>query len=125
MGGQISFYIPGGPCLSCQAVVPREIDSEISLEVKRATGYVQGTDLTPTSVVTINSILAGQAMDILIKYITGLMLPASHIKCDLLTNTYGNFNFRRKEFCPICGVNGIEGAGEETVQLIPHSSWNS
>lgn len=113
MGGQVVCYVPDGPCLCCQTVIKREIDSDLSLEVKRATGYVRNTDLTPTSVVTINAIMAGHAVDAMIKYITGFSEINTYIKCDLLNNSYDTFNFSKNPNCYVCGERGIEGKADE------------
>lgn len=123
MGGQIACYIPGGPCLCCQAVVPRDIESEFSREVKKMTGYVKGTDITPTSVVTINSIVAGYAVDMIIKYITGFSEIKTYMKYDLLNMTSQTFNFAKKEDCLICGENGVEGKGDDLI-MVPLSFSN-
>ena len=117
MGGQVACYVPDGPCLCCQGVIPREIDSDLSMEVKRATGYVKNTDLTPTSVVTINAIMAGHAVDAMIKYVTGFSEINTYIKCDLLSNSYDTFNFSKNPKCYICGERGIEGKADE-IDLI-------
>ncbi|MBE0427238.1 MAG: ThiF family adenylyltransferase [Nitrospirae bacterium] len=117
MGGQIACYVPGGPCLCCQAVVPRDIESEFSREVKKMTGYVKGTDITPTSVVTINSIVAGYAVDVIIKFITGFSEIQTYMKYDLLNMTSQTFNFGKKTDCLICGHNGVEGKGDDVITV--------
>ena len=122
MGGQIACYVPGGPCLCCQAVVPRDIESEFSREVKRLTGYVKGTDITPTSVVTINSIVAGYAVDMVIKLITGFSEIKTYMKYDLLNMTTQTFNFNKKAGCLICGENGLEGKGDDVMTVLFDSS---
>jgi molybdopterin/thiamine biosynthesis adenylyltransferase len=123
MGGQIACYVPGGPCLCCQAVVPRDIESKFSREVKRMTGYVKGTDITPTSVVTINSIVAGYAVDMVIKLITGFSEIKTYMKYDLLNMTSQTFNFNKKAGCFICGENGVEGKGDD-VMTVPFNLSN-
>ena len=121
MGGQVATYIPGGPCLFCQGVVPKSIDSDMITEVKRATGYVQGTDFTPTSVATINAIMAGHAADTLLKFVTGFSPVKPYLKCDLLNGSYQIFNFQRKLSCPVCGDEGVEGMGDEIPFVLPES----
>jgi hypothetical protein len=118
MGGQVGIYMPGGPCLCCQAIIPREIDSDLSAETKRATGYVQGTDITPTAVVTINSIMAAHAMDSVIKLLSGFSPIKPYVRCDLLNGSYQFFNFEKRSDCPICGSEGIEGRGEDEELLM-------
>lgn len=111
IAGQVVFYYPGGPCLCCQTVVPRDIESDLSLAVKKATGYVSGTDFTPTSVVTVNSIIAGHAVDQMIRYLTGFSAVNTYLHCDLLNTVHRVYDFPKKRSCLICGDEGIEGAG--------------
>lgn len=124
MGGQVVAYVPGGPCLCCQGVVPREIESELSTEVRKATGYVKGRDMTPTAVATINSVMAGHAVDMLIKFLTGFSEINNYLRCDMLTNTYQTFNFGKRPDCLLCGEEGVEGRGDETEYIIvPADGW--
>lgn len=113
MGGQVASYVPEGPCLCCKAVIPRDIESTISREIRKASGYVKGTAITPTAVMTINSIMAGYAMDMIIKYVTGFSEIKSYLKCDLMNASNQTFNFEKKSHCPICGIDGVEGKGDD------------
>jgi len=120
MGGQVAFYIPGGACLCCQGVVPRDIGSGPGEKIRKAIGYVKDTDITPTSVTTINSILSGHAVDMFIRYITGFSVTPRYIRLDMLNNVYEQFNFVKKTDCPVCGQHGIEGKGKEMEQILPN-----
>jgi len=113
MGGQVIFYIPGGACLVCQGLAPSKIVSMDIRELQRSVGYVQGTDETPPSVVTINSIIAGIGMDLVTRYLTGFAATPAYIHYDSLKHVPMPFQFKRKKDCYICGDNGIEGKGDE------------
>jgi len=122
MGGQATFYVPGGPCLLCQGLDPTQIVPREIRRMQRQIGYVEGTDETPVSVVTINSVIGGIASDILMKYLTGFSTAPLWVSFDLLKHEVTRLSFHRRTDCPICGENGIEGLGiEETAPLKPKS----
>lgn len=121
MGSQIIVYILGGPCLACQGMDIFRPDSGLAGDLRKKTGYVAGTGLTPTSVVTINSVLAGWAVHLLIRYLTGVggAFPR-YTQVDQWAGTVKQLNFDRKPSCPICGQDGIEGKGDARgVDLFP------
>lgn len=119
MGGQVVLYYPGGPCLACQGIPILEATSGLSEEIRRTVGYVRGTDITPPAVITINSVLGGAAMNILVKYLVGFPVNSTHIKYDLMGETIHHFNFGKKDECPICGRHGLEGKGDEFTEILP------
>ncbi|MCX6925396.1 MAG: ThiF family adenylyltransferase, partial [Verrucomicrobia bacterium] len=123
MGGQVSFYVPGGPCLLCQGLDPRSILSPEHRAQRRSLGYVEGTNETPPSVVTVNAVIAGIASDILMKYVTGFSAVPTWIRYDLLRHTTAQLHFTRRFDCPICGAEGVEGLGADGEQplLPPHT----
>ena len=117
MGGQAILYYPGGPCLLCQGLDPAEIVSDEIRRVHRATGYIQGTDETPPSVVTINAVMAGLGLQIAISYLTGFAEAPAYLRYDLLRNQTAQYSFTRRPECPVCGEHGIEGRGEEVEEM--------
>lgn len=119
IGGQIILYYPGGPCLACQGMPIFEASSGLTEKIRKAVGYIRGTEITPPSVVTINSVLGGAAINTLVKYLIGFPVPSNHIKYDLLKDTITHFNFEKKSDCPICGTEGVEGKGDESIEIIP------
>ncbi len=122
MGGQTTFYVPGGPCLLCQGLDPARIVPREIRQMQRQIGYVEGTDETPVSVVTINSVIGGIASDILMKYLTGFSTAPLWVSFDLLKHEVTRLSFHKRTDCPICGEKGIEGLGiEETAPLMPKS----
>lgn len=119
MGGQVSFYIPGEACLACQGLDTSAIMTAEHREVRRSLGYVEGTDETPASVVTINSVIAAIAGDIAMKFITGFSGVPKWIRYDMLQHKTIEMQFARRRTCPICGEDGIEGLGSGCVKPLP------
>ncbi len=118
MGAQASFYIPGGPCLLCQGLDPSRIISAEHREMRRAIGYVEGTDETPPSVITINSIIAGIGMDLVVKYLTGFAAYPAYLRYDLLSHATHEYSFDKRQECPVCGEDGVEGKGSDESQIL-------
>lgn len=119
MGGQVSFHIPGGPCLACQGLDASQVIDPEHAEVRRSVGYVQGTDETPASVVTINSVVAALGADTLMKWLTGFSAPPTWLRYDLLTHCAIPMRFTARRDCPICGKDGVMGLGENCVAPLP------
>ncbi len=118
MGSQIIVYVPGGPCLGCQGLDLFRPAQGLAGEIRRKTGYVKGTDLTPTSVATINSVVAGWAVNHVIRYLTGLGPIPFYTSIDQWTGKVDQLSFVKKESCPICGKEGIEGKGDNRVEIL-------
>ena len=119
MGGQVSVYLPGSACLLCQGLDTASIMSPELRELRRHLGYVANTEETPPSVVTINSVIAGIAGDIVMKYITGFSAVPTWVRHDLLTHKTTVLRFVRRATCPVCGTEGIEGLGDGEQQPVP------
>ena len=137
MGSQIIAYLPGGPCLTCQGMDLFRPTHGLAAELRRRTGYIVGTDDTPTSVVTINSVVAGWTVDLLLKYLTGMQDIAPYTKLDQWHGTVERLVFRRRPHCEICGEEGFEGKGtppampmdqpgnEDGIRIVEtFSTWN-
>ncbi len=122
IGSQIIVYIPGGPCLACQGMDIFRPTSGLAGRLRRFTGYVSGTDFTPTSVVTVNSVVAGWAVDLLIKYLTGLKEIPLYTQIDQWDGAVQILPFKKKIDCSICGSNGIEGKGDDPAQAATGNS---
>lgn len=119
MGGQVSFHIPGGACLACQGLDASQVIDPEHAEVRRSVGYVQGTDQTPASVVTINSVVAALGADTLMKWLTGFSTPPTWLRYDLLTHSAVPMKFTARRDCPICGEDGVMGLGERCAAPLP------
>lgn len=116
MGSQIIVYIPGGPCLACQGLDLFRPDTGIAGEIRRRTGYVVGTDFTPTAVATINSVAAGWAVDLFIRYLTGMGPIPPYTEIDQWAGTVRQISIMKKLSCPVCGEAGLEGKGEDDAK---------
>ncbi|NLN93128.1 MAG: ThiF family adenylyltransferase [Candidatus Hydrogenedens sp.] len=116
MGGQAIFYVPDGPCLLCQGLnLSHSVPREIRL-LHRQIGYVEGTDETPASVVTINSMMGGIAADLLMKYLSGFSVASRYVSYDMLRHELRVLNCKKRKQCPVCGPEGCEGRGENFVE---------
>jgi hypothetical protein len=62
--------------------------------------------------------MAGHAVDLLVKYLTGFAEIPRYIKCDMLNNRYEIFKFGKREDCLVCGSEGVEGLGDEREQVL-------
>jgi molybdopterin/thiamine biosynthesis adenylyltransferase len=117
MGGQMRFYIPGGPCLVCQGLNPAGIVPSEIREAQRTIGYIQGTDEPLPSAITINGAMAALGMDTLVKYLTGFAPAATFLRLDLLNDQIHSLDFTSRPDCSICGEDGVQGAGCSTVAV--------
>ncbi|OPX19510.1 MAG: hypothetical protein BZ151_08875 [Desulfobacca sp. 4484_104] len=121
MGSQIIVYIPGQACLACQGMDLFRPTEGLAGEIRRRTGYVVGatTELTPTSVVTINSVAAGWTVDLIIKFLTGIGPIPLYTQINQWRGIVEQLHFVKKESCSLCGLDGIEGKGEDRAVLPP------
>lgn len=119
MGAQVTLYAPGGPCLACQGLDLKSIEDPDQREARRRIGYVEGTEETPASVVTINSVIAGIAGDMMVKYLTGFAEAPTLVAYDALEHTMQSLRLSSDPACPICGKTGIQGLGTEQETPIP------
>ncbi len=122
MGGQVSFHVPGGACLACQGLDAGQVVDPEHAEVRRSIGYVQGTDETPASVVTINAVVAALGADTLMKWLTGFSAPPTWLRYDLLAHRAIPMQFVARHDCPICGEGGLMGLGERLTAPLPAPS---
>jgi molybdopterin/thiamine biosynthesis adenylyltransferase len=112
-GGQIRAFIPGHACLVCQGLDLDKIHSTTWLEAKTRAGYIMDTNESPGSVITFNMSLAGMALSMLMDYVTGINRIPQQLGYDELGYQMRHRAFASKQNCPICGENGIVGAGME------------
>lgn len=119
MGAQVTLYVPGGPCLACQGLDLKSVEDPDQRKARRRIGYIEGTDETPASVVTINSVIAGIAGDMLVKYLTGFAEAPTLVTYDALEHTTLSFRLGGAPDCPICGKTGVQGMGIEQELPMP------
>ena len=124
MGAQVALYVPGGPCLACQGLDLNSVEDPEQHEAHRRIGYIEGTEETPASVVTTNSVIAGIAGDMLVKYLTGFAEPPTLVTYDALEHALLSFRLAGAPDCPICGKLGVQGMGieQESPMLSPNGT---
>ncbi len=124
MGGQAAFYVPGGACLVCQGMDLVSLEDPAHREARRQIGYVDGTEETPASVVTINSVIAGIAGDLLVKYLTGFARTPTFVSYDALTHEIVHLSIDPLKDCLICGSKGVAGLGLDQEKALPcKANW--
>lgn len=119
MGGQVRWYVPGGPCLVCQGLDPLRVVPRTTQEAQKAAGYVSGAALTPASAITVNAAVASVGLDLVVRFLTGYATNPTYIQLDLLGHGIRKFDLSKKPDCPLCGPEGIEGLGTGRARLRP------
>ena len=131
MGGQVRFINPGtGPCLYCYRGGIRT--SEVILDLltdeqrreRRALGYVDGTDLTPTpSVLPLNMTVASILVTEVSNFVTQFSYPSYYIHYDAVKMQVRDLarempkKFRTVRSCPMCGIGGYLGIATSEAQV--------
>jgi len=122
--GQVQTFIPGKTgCLMCSgAIDPSEAALDTMSEENKAqyerVGYIRGTDETPTpSVLHLNGVTSHLAISQLIRLIFDDGLKGKEY---LHYNSHDAKMFTaavaQNDDCPVCGIKGYLGAGDEDVQ---------
>lgn len=121
VGSQVRFQLPtlDSQCIVCSGLDVSKLESDEILRYKKDIGYIIGTDDTPASVVTINTMAAAVATHLLINYLGNYVsreLPPSYIEYnerELQLKDHSHLHKRNPE-CTICGRHGdsIFGKGD-------------
>jgi molybdopterin/thiamine biosynthesis adenylyltransferase len=101
-GGQIRLSIPGNGCLVCMGLNLSAVKDFKQEGFDRIRGYIVGTDLTPPSIITLNSTIASIALKMFVDYITGVHLSTKHIKYNEKDLKLFHVLVKRNENCPVC-----------------------
>jgi molybdopterin-synthase adenylyltransferase len=107
MGGRVSFYLPGGPCLACADEIEYEeaaqdLESKQLRDVRIARGYASDRRIEP-ALMPLNTVVAGQAMLEFLAFATGVRRVAPFLRYEAVTNTLRSINVERDADCPVCG----------------------
>ena len=99
-GGRIKLFIPGNACISCMGLKVNEVKDFKTRQMDIIRGYIQGTELTPPSILTLNSTIACMGLKLMTDYILeGTSI--NHLK-------YNEKNFKlysvKSEKNPTCSV---------------------
>ena len=111
IGGQIRVYIPEAACLVCMGLDLSQLKDFQRRELEMQRGYIVGTDITPPSVVTLNTTIASLALSLLVNYISGKGLPAHHLSFDGRNFSMHKIAAERNKHCAACGTPVAEGSG--------------
>ncbi|OPY25221.1 MAG: putative adenylyltransferase [Methanocella sp. PtaU1.Bin125] len=121
MGGQVRIVVPSVTgCLECAGAIDRTeaAASLVSGEehaVREAAGYVRGTADTPApAVITLNTIIASMAAQEFVDMIAcrDRENAPNYLLYDATRPQIERFLFERSPDCPMCGRDGILGAGD-------------
>ncbi len=102
-GGQIRLSIPEKGCLACMGLQLNAVRDFKREEMDRIRGYIVGTDLTPPSIITLNSTIASIALKLLVDYIADTGISTRHIKYNEKDFKLFKVLTNRKNDCPLCG----------------------
>jgi molybdopterin/thiamine biosynthesis adenylyltransferase len=123
--GQVHAFIPGKTaCLICTgAINPSEaaLDSmskKGNAEYERA-GYIRGTNETPTpSVLHLNGVISHLAISQLLKMIFNDCFNGNdYLHYNRQKSTLFGASSIRDDLCPVCGLQGYVGDGDETEEI--------
>jgi molybdopterin/thiamine biosynthesis adenylyltransferase len=123
--GQVRVVIPGKTgCLICSGMIdPSEaaldLASEQTKQERAKVGYVRGTDQTPVpSVLHLNGAVSNFAISHFLRLIFGEALDGKEFlhydrqNCQIVVAS-----MPRDPDCPVCGLKGYLGAGDESPEL--------
>ena len=119
--GQIQVFLPGKTgCLLCSgAIDPAEaaldtMDEETNAHYERA-GYIRGTNETPTpSVLHLNGVVSHLAISQLLRLIFDDDFSGKeYLHYDRQATNMFTASVARNDNCPVCGIQGYCGAGDE------------
>lgn len=103
MGGQVKVSLPEGACLMCMGLSPGEIRDRRRMEMERRSGYINGTEVTPPGVITLNSVIASLCLTLVRDYITGKEITDNIYLYDELSHTMKHRRIGKNADCPLCG----------------------
>jgi molybdopterin/thiamine biosynthesis adenylyltransferase len=109
MGGSVLVVIPGeSPCLECLftpdplTIIKETSSPEMRKKIAEKYGISLDVDATP-SIVCLNDVIAGLAIQEIIKLITGFEKPVYYKVYDALNDKIERIEISKKENCPVCG----------------------
>jgi molybdopterin-synthase adenylyltransferase len=106
VGGRVTFYLPGGPCIACAdeldfAEAAEDLESEVVRRIRMERGYARLRSVEP-ALMPLNTVLVGAAMIELLAYVTGVRPVVPFLHYDALRTRMVPQNVERSADCPIC-----------------------
>jgi molybdopterin-synthase adenylyltransferase len=111
--GEVRLVIPGGYCLSCAGVLDYErirIEKASPEERAQFPGYFANLEVADPSVITVNSIIAAQAVAVGVDILLPVMLATSPLDSYRHNALKGLVSHDIKANVAACGICGQEGA---------------
>jgi len=120
MGGSVQVVIPyESPCFQCVhtpdplTIIKETSSPEMRKKLAKKYGVPLDVDVTP-SIVFLNDVLAGLAIQEVIKLITGFDKPVHYKVYDALNDRVDRIEVSKDDYCPACGK--IPEINEEEVK---------
>ncbi len=134
-GGRLAVVLPDGPCLNCMGEIDTDearyyLANDIDREFMRQHGYVKGMDIKAPSVISLNAVIAGSAVNEFSIFVSGIRRPHPFTELDILgigrpikSQWMTPMQVERKPGCPVCANSGLgDQAGIEQRYVIVQRS---
>lgn len=106
LGGRVSFYLPGGPCLACAdeidfAEAAEDLESEVLRGVRVARGYARDRGVEP-ALMPLNTVCVGLAMIEFLAFAAGWRQVQPFTRYDAASQRITRIHAERNPDCPVC-----------------------
>lgn len=101
-GGQVKLYVPGFACIACMGINLQNIMEPDFKGLNIRNGYITGTELTPPSIISLNTTIAAMGLKLLTDYIT-TGTTVRHLKYSENNFKLYTVNSNHNENCRVCG----------------------
>jgi hypothetical protein len=106
VGGRVSFYLPGGPCLACAdeldfAEASEDLESEAARRIRLERGYARQRNVEP-ALMPLNTVIVGLGMIELLAFATGTRRTTRFQRYDAAQSKVVQVNVGVDNECPVC-----------------------
>lgn len=106
MGGRVSFYLPGGPCLACADELDfqeaaEDLESEHLRNIRMERGYARDRRIEP-ALMPLNGVIVSEGLLELLAFATGFRRVLPFTRHDALTGQVRRSNVETDPECPVC-----------------------
>lgn len=101
-GGQIKLFVPGEACISCMGLNPVTVKDFRATQMDINRGYIQGTELTPPSILSLNSTIASMGIKVLTDFLTDTGTRIRHLKYNEKDFKLFIVSTEKKNLCRVC-----------------------
>ena len=122
IGGRVSFYLPGGPCLACAddldfAEAAEDLESEEVRKIRIDRGYARDRGVEP-ALMPLNTVIVGLGMIEILAFVTGVRPVAPFSRYDARMNKIVRSNVEIDENCPVCRPAYAAGARQQIERYV-------